>query len=132
MNYNDVERLLQFYGTLSIQNIELRFSMDLNLYRMKEDIFTSVYGIESGSKEDTKSSFKGVITGDDFNPYDKNSIAQFKEGYLYTTSTLPKPGDQIGIVRSDGKERRYKLERPTQLGMTEKIFNRFNISAIGE
>ena len=130
--YAELEKIFADQSENAIESVEFYYGLDIELYRqLKNDVYSSVHGRNAGGSINKIKNFIGVIHGDDFMPSSDAYSGNFVSGYLYTREPEVKVGDVLSIVSSDGKSRRYTIDKRESVGFTREIFTKWKIASIG-
>lgn len=130
--YQNVEDILQDNMIEKIKYLEKYYGIDIEVYKTERDVYTKVYGKNSGTSLEFVDNITGVIVSDDFFTTGLVSSGSFEEGFLYTSYEPNLVGMTLKIARKDGKIRNYKVETKESIGMTTEVFSRYKISSLVE
>lgn len=134
--YNRIERNIKDLGQLGLGHLLKYMGVEVRIKKLKQDVYTDVYGSGAGgSHTDDDSTITVLITGDEFSVEDSYSAGNLTEGFLYIhcrDTRRVSSGDIIEVVRDDEVAFRYKIESENSVGMTTKVFKRFNITSLGD
>ena len=130
--YQNVEDILQDNMIEKIKYLEKYYGIDIEVYKTERDVYTKVYGKNSGTSIEYIDTITGVIVSDDFFTTGLVSSGSFEEGFLYTSYKDNLVGMTIKINRQDGKTRNYKVESKESIGMTTNVFNRYKINSLAD
>lgn len=108
------------------------YGVSCKVYKVKENVFSTVYGKEAGEELSSPNEVRLVITNDTTVASDANSAGTFTEGWAYTNSHLVTVGDRIEIIRADGKSRKYKVDGEFNLGTSTSVMRKFKIVSLGD
>ncbi len=112
----------------------IQWGLDLKVFDQINDEYSEVYGKSSGRVK-TGTDFqtiKGFTTGDDFFPAGPGSTGSFQEGWLYTEDLDKiKPGQVLEVPHFDGNFR-YHVEAQHDIGITQSVFGRYKLTAMGD
>ena len=126
------ERILKQIMQSGLSQLEYYYALDLELYRVRADVHTDVYGTHAGGKNYLIKQFEGVLVSDDLFGSDAGYSGNFEEGFLYTSDKEPKVSDIIKIVSSDKKQRRFKIIEHESLGTQTEVINRYKLTNLGD
>lgn len=119
--------------TTRLQDVVNRYGLQLRVFRATPNVQQKVYGVQSGSEQsEMLGTIDAVLTGDDFFPSDGGSSGAFQEGWMYTTSPLPRTGDRVEIVRNDSRTFRFKIVSSDDVGYSDRVFKKYRLSALGD
>jgi len=130
--YQNIEVALKTMHVSYLRVLERIHGIPLIIRHAKIDEHTSVYGVEAGEEYGDETEITGIVTGDDFFPTAAMSSGAFQEGFLYTTSTEVRVGDELEINSTDNRRRKYKIVSKEALGTTTDVFSRYQLSAKGD
>lgn len=108
-----------------------QYGLPLVALKQTQNEYSNVYGTDAGTTETTEHEFVGIVVGDDFFSSDGLSYGAFQEGFLYTDSEIPKPGDTLKIERPGLQIRKYKITDLPAVGTSRSVFKRYKLSALG-
>jgi hypothetical protein len=110
-----------------------QYGIKVKLYEASKDVFSKVYGADSGVTNAPKlvDEIDAIVTSDDFFPTSATSSGGFIEGWLYTLSPKIQVGQMAEIVTSDGTTNRYMVQVPHGKGLTQIVFKRWKLVALG-
>ena len=133
--YEKQELLLKDrFNRVGLRQLERLHGVKVKLYRSEKNVFSNIYGVESGD-EDTApiQDLTVLITGDGFTPMDSFNAGLLTEGWLFSSKiNLVRSGDLIEMQRPDGRAYKFKIMEQDSLGMTTVVVIRYKIVAIGE
>jgi hypothetical protein len=130
--FKEGERILKKISANGVQVLEYYYGLDLELYRVRENVHNDVYGVHAGGKSDYIETFIGVLVSDDFFASDNAYSGNFEEGFLYTTSQSPLVDDIISVISTDNKSRRFKIIAKESIGTQTDVITRFKLSNLGD
>lgn len=128
----DMERIIKANGERGLEQLLHYHGMDLKLYRRehKNSVYDKVHNKNSGAPVSFLREFVGAIAGDDFFPTTGQQAGIFKKAWLFTDEQDIQPGDEISVVRVDGKRMAYRVEERPRLGQTIEVFTKWELSGI--
>lgn len=129
--FENIEGILQRYHSSYLKVLERMYGIEVDVFKRRENVHSSVYGGDSGEVENVPILITGIVVGDDFFPTSGHSSGAFESGWLYTSSDIPEKGDFISIRPYDDKSRRYGVESREAIGTTQDVFSKFKLSSIG-
>jgi len=128
-----IEDNAKIHNVTYLKNLILRFGLVIEVYRSQQNVHKSVYGTVAGAENSSPiGTIDGIVIGDAFFPADSSESGALTEGYMYTTSDIVRAGDRIEIKRKDSSTSRYKVESVEDLGLTQAVFYKYRISALGD
>lgn len=127
-----IESVVKTSVTNQVSLLTSLFSVKCRLHKPVKDTYSEVYGIHSGVEKADFIEIDLLCIGDTSSPFDQRSVGTFQEGWVFTNDVRVEVGDQIDVIREDGRGRRYKIERKESIGTTDKVFSKFRLSAMGD
>lgn len=116
---------------VGLRQLERLYGINTTVYRSEKNVFSKIYGQESGEiGEQLPEPITVLITGDTFAPLDVFSATLLTEGWLYSSKIdLIKSGDLIQVMRKDGRAYQFKVTELGSLGMTTVVLTRYKLAA---
>lgn len=127
-----MEAILESQVTQRIDFLENLYGISCKIYKTKENVFSTVYGKESGEELSAPISVRLIITNDTFSPMDSHSAGTLTEGWIYSNSDKINVGDRVEVSRKDGRTRRYKVDGVFTLGSSTSVIKRYKIVSLGD
>ena len=129
---SEMEQIIKSNGARGLEVLLNYHGLDLELYRQVtcDDVYGKVHNKNSGNPVEVICNFQGAIAGDDFFPMTAQQAGVFHEAWLFTESDKIRPGDEIRIVRNDGRRMAYRVEENPGVGQTTQIFTKWKLSGI--
>lgn len=127
-----MEAILENQVTHRIEFLENLYGIECRIYKVKKNVFSNVYGKESGEELSQPMAMRLLITNDTFSPADSVSAGTLTEGWVYSNSDQLNVGDRIEVSRKDGRNRRFKIEGVYSLGSSTSVIKRFKIVSLGD
>jgi hypothetical protein len=129
----DIERIIKHNSCGWLVALEKYQATKIKFFHAVKNNFTTVYGVDSGEENVVHhGEFEAIVVNDDFFPIDPLSGGAFKEGWLFTNSTLIDVGDRVELDREDSRSRRYKIISKQSIGTTTSVFLKYRLSALGD
>jgi hypothetical protein len=121
------------YGDIAVSHLIVNMGFTVRVFKAAQSVTRQVYGTAAGDESYTDAGEADVlITNDDFETFDSAAAGTLTEGLLFTDNPLITVGDRIEVARSDGRARRYSVEKPLATGMTTTIVPHFRVLSIGD
>ena len=134
MLYSRCENIISRRNDLALKTIIKRLKLNLFLKRKKLDVYSEVYGHESGNVEEQEpQKIEGLITEDEdgFAAFDEFFSGSMSGGILYTPEVV-NPGDIIEVESEDSRKRTYKVVKASGIGFLSEVFKVYEITSIGD
>jgi hypothetical protein len=131
---SDIERILKenhknWLATMVGTNFN---RITLFLLKSIDTVQSKVYGTESGEEGIVPvGPVEVLITGDSFFPSDTISAGTLESADLFTTDDRVNVGDYLELQRSDQSVRRFKVVELESIGSSQRVFQKFKLSATG-
>jgi hypothetical protein len=121
-------------NTHYLKHLERLYGIKVRLLRSTKNVYSKVYGMESGDTETGKfEEIIAIVTAENFSPLDRFNAGLLNDGYLYTSQEgKVLVGDTVEVRRDDRRAYRFKVVSRESIGVSESIISRFKISAVGE
>ena len=118
---------------VALKQLERLHGIRVKLIRSSKNVYSKVYGMESGDDTGECEEMTVLITSDTFSPMDRFNAGLLTEGWLFT-STPEKVfvGDTVEVARADNKAFKFKIISKEAIGVTETVSEKFRLSALGE
>jgi len=118
---------------VGLRQLERIYGFEIRLLRSEKDVFSTVYGSESGNESEVKAKFDALVTGYSFSPVSLANVGELQEGWLYTSNPAEVfTSDIVEVLRADGAAFRFKVTSIEGIGATETVMKRYRIAAMGE
>ena len=127
-----METILESQVAQRIDFLEAMYGINCNIYKVKKNVYSNVYGKESGEELSQPIAKTLLITNDAFTPADSVSAGTLTEGWMYSNSKDLNVGDRVEVYRSDGRGRRFKIEGVYSLGTTTSVIKKYKIVSLGD
>lgn len=127
-----MESVLEQQVTTRIDFLENLYGIECKIFKVKKNVYSSVYGKESGEEISQPISLRLLITNDTFSPADSVAAGTLTEGWIYSNSQELNVGDRVEISRDDGRSRRFKIEGIYTLGSTTSVIKKYKIVSLGD
>ena len=106
------------------------YGMPVRLRKSSIDVFSKVYGVESGEVSEDYEDIEAVLTADSFDSSDKIGTGIFDEGWMVTPQACKvNTGDLIEVLRDDGTYYQYKVVSKHTIGVTEEVMTKFRLAS---
>lgn len=131
----DIEAILEknHETFLTVMQHHGLYSEKVKLYRAVKNVFSDVYGRESGEEGvHLVAEIDSLVVGDSFFAGDTSSSGTFEQGWLFTTSNQVMVGDLADLYREKDGTRRYKVSALHKVGSTRTVFKKYRLSALGD
>jgi hypothetical protein len=135
--YNKIESNIRLHSCLGVKQLLRYFGIEVIVQKLQRTVYTDVYGVDAGGPHQTGQQHKvmAVVSGDDFFQEDASFSGNFQQGWMIIDKKdehLVSSGDNIKIVRDDGTSFRYKVGQIQSIGLTTKIFKKYELVSIGD
>jgi hypothetical protein len=130
---SEMESIVRSNGERGLEVLLYYHGLELDLYRQisRDDVYAKVHNKNAGNPVEKIGNFVGAIAGADFFPVTGEEAPQFKSAWLITYPDKDlKPGDEIRVVRQDGKRLAYRIEETDVKGQTTDVFTKWELSGI--
>lgn len=127
-----METILKGQVEARVAFLENLYGVACKIYKVKENVFSTVYGKESGEELSAPVSARFMITNDSFTPMDSHSAGTLTEGWIYSNTDKLNVGDRVEVSRSDGRSRAYKVDGIFTLGSSTSVIKRYKIISLGD
>lgn len=129
---HEMEEIIKANGERGLEQLLYYRGMELDLYRQvtRDDAYGRIHNKNSGNPVECIARFQGAIAGDDFFTNTKSQSGTFKTAYLFCNRTDLREGDEVRIVRDDGRRLAYRVEQSETIGETTQIFTKWKLSGI--
>jgi len=131
--YSEMEKIIDKHGEDGLIHLEHYYGIDLELYRqVKNSAYSTVHGRDAGQPASHLKNFIGILQSDDFFPANSTQAPAFEAGFLHTRELEILVGDVIKIVSNDDRNRRYRIIEIDSIGLTQQVYKRYKLSALGD
>lgn len=130
---SEMENIIKANGERGLDIVLNYHGMDLELYRpeSKDNVYSRVHARNAGGPVILTDKFTGAIVGDDYFPTTEIQAGIFKKAWLFAKEPRDiRPGDEIRVVRQDGKRMAYRVEEKPSIGQTTEVFTKWELSGI--
>lgn len=123
----------QKISSVALKHLIIQYGVESRLFRAKQNIYSKVYGMDSGEEGELIGEFKIMLTGDTFAPVDAQTASLMSEAWLYCLKIDEfKSDDTLEIAREDGRAYKFKLQEQHSIGVTSSVIRRYRIVPTGD
>lgn len=129
---SEIDNIIKQNGERGLEVVLYYHGRDLRLMRqvVRDDAYARVHNKNAGNPVRQIKNFIGAIVGDDFFTNTVTHAGTFKSAWLYTDDQDVRPGDEVEIVRTDGRRMAYRIEDVPSIGQSTQIFTKWKLSGI--